>query len=277
MPLDDLPQQEPLSPAADRFAREAVKRGADLGGTPISYGDDPLQSMLIFPAKRPSGPSLFFYHGGNWANGSKDWFSFLAPALNARGITFATIGYRHAPFTVFPEGFEDCLYGFDVAVRSISKFGADPARVFVGGHDAGGHYAALMALKTGWRDALSLPVDVVKGCLPVSGFYDFSPAGGFKSRPPLFGPDDAVKGPRYASAVRYAYPQSPPFLVTYGSEDLPHARAQGHDFVRALRKEAVMAEELVLQGQDHYGTASAIAEENGPWMAAVSWLTGAQG
>ncbi len=277
MPLDDMPlAPEPMTPGAERFSREAIKRGAGSSGTLLSYGDDPLQSMLVFPAKRPSGPALFFYHGGNWTNGSKDWFSFLAPALNARGITFVSIGYRHAPGTVFPDGFEDCLYGFDVAIRSIAKFGADPNRIFVGGHDAGAHYAALMALKAGWRDALSLPMDVVKGCLPVSGFYDFGPDSGFKSRPIFLGPHER-KGERFASAVRYVYPQSPPFLVSYGSDDLPNARQQGHQFVRALRREGVVTEELVLEGQDHYGTGFALAEENGPWLAAVSWLTGANG
>jgi arylformamidase len=276
MALDDLPIAEPMSPGAERFSREALKRGGAHGGILLSYGDDPLQSVLVFPAKRPTGPVVVFYHGGNWTNGSKDWFAFLAPVLNARGITFVSAGYRHAPDAMFPSGFEDGLYGFEAAIRNISKFGGDPNRMFVAGHDAGAHYAALMALKSGWRDALSLPMDVVKGCLPVSGFYDFGPDAGFKSRPMFLGPHEQ-KGERYASAVRYAYPKAPPFLLTYGSDDLPHARAQGRDMVRALRREGVIAEELVLEGQDHFGTGLAIAEEQGPWIAAVNWLTGNTG
>ena len=98
MALDELPPMpEPMSPGAERFSREAMKRGAGSQGVLMSYGEHPLQSLLIFPSKRPLGPALFFYHGGNWTNGAKDWFSFLAPALNARGITFVSIGYRHAP------------------------------------------------------------------------------------------------------------------------------------------------------------------------------------
>ncbi len=276
MALDDVPLAEPMSPGAERFSREALKRGAAHNGILLSYGDDPMQSMLVFPAKRPTGPVLIFYHGGNWTNGSKDWFAYLAPLLTARGITFVSVGYRLAPGAMFPVGWEDALYGFDIAVRNIAKFGGDPNRVFVSGHDAGAHYAALMALKAGWRDALSLPMDVVKGCLPISGFYDFGPNAGFKSRPMFLGMPEQ-KGERYASAIRYGHPKAPPFLVTYGSDDLPHARSQGHDFVRALRREHMMAEELVLEGQDHFGTALAIAEENGPWIAAVNWMTGNTG
>jgi len=276
MALDDVPPAEPMSPGAERFSREALKRGAGHAGVSLSYGDDPMQSVLVFPAKRPTGPVLVFYHGGNWTNGSKDWFTFLAPLLNARGITFVSVGYRLAPTVMFPEGWEDGLRGFDVAVRCIAKFGGDPNRMFVSGHDAGAHYAALMALKAGWRDALSLPMDVVKGCLPISGYYDFGVNAGFKTRPMFLGAHEH-KGERFASAVRYAYPQSPPFLVTYGADDLPNARSQGHDFVRALRREGVTAEELILEGQDHYGTALAIAEDNGPWIAAVNWMTGNTG
>ena len=276
MPLDDCLPPEPMSPGAERFAREAMKRGGGAQGLTLSYGEEPLQSVLVFPAKRPLGPALFFYHGGNWTNGAKEWFSFLAPALNARGITFVTIGYRHAPGEMFPNGFEDCLHGFDVALRSIASFGADPNRVFVGGHDAGAHYAALMTLKTGWRDALSLPNDVVKGCLPVSGFYDFGPDAGFNRRPLFLGAPEH-KGERFASTVRYVHPQSPPFLIAFGAEDLPQSRTQSNALTRALRKNGVVAEELELAGQDHWSTGFAIAEENGPWLAAVSWLTGVTG
>ena len=273
MPLDDVLPPEPMSPGAERFGREAAKRSAAVPGLTISYGDHPLQSILMFPAKRPSGPAIFFYHGGNWTNGSKDWFSFLAPALNARGITFASIGYRHAPMDMFPHGFEDCLYGFDKALRSLAGFGSDPNRVFIGGHDAGAHYAALMTLKTGWRDALSLPNDVVKGCLPVSGFYDFGPDSGFNRRPLFLGMPEH-KGERFASAIRYVHPQSPPFLVAYGENDLPQVRQHSSDLARGLKQQGVIAEELVLAGQDHWSTGFAIAQDNGPWISAVSWLTG---
>jgi len=273
MPLDDFPPAEPMSPGAERFSREAMKRSSAMQGLTLPYGDHPLQSLLIFPAKRPVGPALFFFHGGNWTNGSKEWFAFLAPALNARGITFASIGYRHAPGEMFPHGFEDCLYGFDAAMRALAGFGADPNRIFVGGHDAGAHYAALMTLKTGWRDALSLPNDVIKGCLPVSGFYDFGPDAGFTRRPLFLGPPEH-KGERFASAVRYVHPKSPPFLVAVGEQDMPQARQHSNALVRGLKQQGVVAEELVLAGQDHWGAGLAIAEENGPWLAAVGWLMG---
>ena len=265
-----------MSPGAERFAREAMKRSLAPQGVPLSYGDHPLQSVLVFPAKRPLGPTIFFMHGGNWTNGSKDWFTFLAPALNARGITFVTIGYRHAPTDMFPHGFEDCMYGFDVALRSIASFGADPNRAFVAGHDAGAHYATLLTLKTGWRDALSLPNDVIKGCLPVSGFYDFGPESGFNRRPVFLGPPEH-KGEKFASALRYVHPKSPPFLVAVGEQDLPQVRQQSSALVRGLKQQGVVAEELVMAGQDHWSSGFAIAEENGPWLAAASWLMGVSG
>lgn len=273
MALDELPPQEPLTPGGERFGREAMKRGGALTGTLVQYGEHPQQTALVFPAKRPQGPALFWYHGGNWTNGLKEWFSFMAPALNARGITFVTFDYRLAPGEHFPVGFEDCLYGFDAVYRNLPAYGGDPERVFVGGHDAGAHYAALAALKAGWRDALSLPNTCVKGCLPVSGFYDFSDSAGFTRRPIFLGPPEH-KPERFASAVRYAYPQAPAFLVTYGSEDLPHAKMQGHALVKALRAENVTVEELIVQGADHYSAALSLVEDTSPWLAAACWMMG---
>ena len=47
---------------------------------------------------------LLFWHGGGWTSGYKEWMGFMAPALNAAGVTFVSAGYRLAPEHVFPAG-----------------------------------------------------------------------------------------------------------------------------------------------------------------------------
>jgi len=66
------------------------------------YGADPYQSVAIYPSERPNGALLAFVHGGGWTSGYKEWMGFMAPAFAARGITFASIGYRLAPQHLFP-------------------------------------------------------------------------------------------------------------------------------------------------------------------------------
>jgi acetyl esterase/lipase len=82
----------------------------------------------------------------------------MAPSFTASGITFVSAGYRLAPQHIFPAGLEDCERALDWVRKEISD------SVFIGGHSAGGHYAALIAATQG--------ADLVQGCLPISGVYE---------------------------------------------------------------------------------------------------------
>ena len=52
-----------------------------------------------------------------------------------------------------------------------AELGADPHRLTISGHAAGGHLVA-MALATDWPGEYGLPADVIKGGVAISGLYD---------------------------------------------------------------------------------------------------------
>ena len=72
-----------------------------------------------------------------------------------------------------------------------AEHGGDPGRLFVGGHSAGGHLAALAALSKGWTEQRGLPDTVIRGALPISGTYLFGPDSGLSMRPRFLGPADS--------------------------------------------------------------------------------------
>ena len=153
-----------------------MRLGAGLEGIERRYGADPYQSVAVFRAPAPNGTLLAFMHGGGWTNGYKEWMAFMAPAFTAAGVSFATIGYRLAPAHVFPAGTDDVIAALALLHQNAAEFGYDPARIFLGGHSAGGHYAALLAVRRDWQAKAGLPQDVIRGCLPISGVYDFGAA-----------------------------------------------------------------------------------------------------
>src|SRR5262249_55795650 len=148
------------------YHAEVTRRGAGLVGEELSYGGDPYQAILLFRAPAPDGTLLAFLHGGGWTNGYKEWLAFMAPPFTPAGVTFASVGYRLAPGHVFPTGFEDARAGVALLRTRAAGIGADPTRLFVGGHSAGGHYAALMAVRSVWESGGPLAAGTIRGCLP---------------------------------------------------------------------------------------------------------------
>src|SRR6516162_6559545 len=187
MKIEDYPAQEPLSPLGRAYQERVLAAGHGVLGEEFAYGDSPWQRLTLHHAAQPSGPVLVFFHGGGWTSGYKEWMYFMAPALVAQGVTLVSAGYRLAPRHVFPAGFDDAADALAWVHRHIASHGGDPRRIFVGGHSAGGHYAALLAVSGAWREARSLPRDVLRGCLPVSGVYRFGADSGLSLRPRFLG------------------------------------------------------------------------------------------
>jgi acetyl esterase/lipase len=160
--------------------------------------------------------------------------------------------------------------GIALLHRNAAEFGFDPARIFLGGHSAGGHYAALLAVRRDWQRAAGLPDTVIRGCLPVSGVYDFGPQSGFSSRPRFLG---AAGNETRASPVENIDGVPPPFLLAHGDQDFPHLIKQAERMEAALRAAGGDAERLVLNGRNHFTASYAGGEADGPWVPrALAWM-----
>ena len=117
----------------------------------VPYGVAERQKLDIY---LPEGnfteplPVFMFLHGGYWVIGHKDIVGFMAPPIIAAPAIFAAVGYRMAPESKYPDQVDDCRNALGWLHRNIARHGGDPERIFVGGHSAGGHLAALIALQT---------------------------------------------------------------------------------------------------------------------------------
>jgi acetyl esterase/lipase len=158
--------------------------------------------------------------------------------------------------------------------RRIAEHGGDPGRLFAGGHSAGGHYAALLAVTAGWRASRDLPANVLRGCLPVSGVYRFGPDSGMAVRPRFLGPDDGGRAEAAASPLVQLQPTAcPPFLLSHGSRDFPHLVHQADEMAAALRAAGVPVQVEVLADCDHFEASVACGDAARPWVArAADWM-----
>jgi acetyl esterase len=139
-------------------AREEVRREAAAAGGPTlpvagvqditlpgPAGD--LRARVYVPFGAPvNGPLLVYLHGGGWVVGDLDTHDqtcrFIA---NEAGVRVIAVDYRRAPEHPFPAALDDAVAAVRVAIHDAERFGADPARVAVGGDSAGGNLAAAAA------------------------------------------------------------------------------------------------------------------------------------
>ena len=272
MIIEDYPPQEPFTAIGAKYHTEVLRRGEAVRAIEVAYGRDPYQRLAVVSADQPNGDVLVAFHGGGWTNGYKEWMLFMAPALTARGVTFVSAGYRLAPTHIFPEGYHDALDAIAAAHDSVGQWGGDPNRIFLGGHSAGGHLAALAAVSRDWQASRNLSERVIRGALPISGTYRFGDTSGLSMRPRFLGPPENGAEPA-ASPIQHVHPGAPPFLIAYGEKDFPHLREQAEEFAAALRAAGVAVATSVLAGCDHLGASYASGDPDGDWLdAAVNWM-----
>jgi acetyl esterase/lipase len=269
MPLmrpQDYPPQDPVSEFAQAYTDDLIRRIDPNSGENHFYGSDPYQSIALFLPERPNGTVLGFLHGGGWTNGYKEMMGYMAPAFTARGVMFASIGYRLAPMHPWPACIEDCAAAVAWLARNAAAKGGDPKRIFLGGRSAGGHLSSHLAVRRDWQEGHGLPKDVLRGCIPVSGVYLFGDGSGLTNRPRFLGPPER-KNDAPASPLRNIQGTPPPFFMAWGEKDFPHLIRQAADMAAALKAAGASVETTVLPGCDHLGTGVPTGDPNSPWMA----------
>jgi len=123
----------------------------------LAYGRGPREVMDLFSAG-DAAPVAIFLHGGYWQALDKDWFSGLAPAFLAQGVSLAVPSYDLCPAVRLG----GILRQVRIAVETIRE--RTGARPVVFGHSAGGHMAACM-LSEGRASA----------AVAISGVFDLAP------------------------------------------------------------------------------------------------------
>jgi len=269
--LDSYPAQEPFSEIGAKYHVRVQELGAGIMGESFTYGDDPYQEVAVFAAPEPNGTVVAFMHGGGWTNGYKEWMAFMAPPLTAAGITFVSIGYRLAPAVTWPAGVEDAASGIAWVYKNIAAHGGDPERIFVGGHSAGGHQAAWLAVRSDWQTAAGVPANVIRGALPVSGVYDFTEGNGMPANPRFLGED---AGNDTDASPIHTIMNTPPFLMAWGDRDFPHLIVQAEKMALALQDAGGQVEALSLTDCDHLGASYACGNTEGLWVRSlVEWVS----
>jgi len=223
----------------------------------LRYGPGPKETLDLFvPAARARG-TFVFLHGGYWRALDKSDFSFVAEPFVARGCAVAVVNYDLCPDVSIGEIVEQCRRALAWLVRDGAAQGAQPERIVVGGHSAGGHLAAMM-LATDWT-ARGFPRDPIAGAVSVSGVHDLAPLVQFS-----FNADfklDAAEAERL-SPVRVAPRSRAPLALAVGADETSEFIRQTRimwDAWPANRPSGARAP-LIIPGRHHFSVVADYAD-----------------
>lgn len=127
---------------------------------------------MYVPDGARNRPTVVFWYGGFWKNGSKEQYRFVGAALANAGYVAILPDYRLAPAVRFPEFVDDGALAVKWAREHASEMGGDPRSIFIMGHSAGGHLAAMLALDERYLKKVGGDASWIRGWISLSTPYE---------------------------------------------------------------------------------------------------------
>lgn len=180
-----------------------------------SYGPSSRQRLDVYaPPGARDRPIIVFWYGGSWENGRKSQYRFVGAALAEAGYVAVIPDYRLFPEVKFPDFVDDGAAALAWVVSNAAAIGGDARRVYVAGHSAGAHLAAMLAYDAARLEKHGLPRDTVKGFIGLSGPYALDPDT--EKLNTIFAAPYEHSDWRPTELVR---PGAPPALLLHGEAD----------------------------------------------------------
>ncbi|MED5810993.1 alpha/beta hydrolase [Mycolicibacterium sp. 050232] len=239
------PQPEPVASVADHQV-------------PVDNGR--IDVRVYRPDTSEPLPMLVYAHGGGFVFCDLDSHDGLCRNLaNLVPAVVVSVGYRLAPEHRWPTAAEDFYAATRWAIDHAADFGADPARVAVGGDSAGGNLAAVTALMARDRGGPALAGQLLLYPVIAADFdtesYRLFGRGFYNPRPALqwywdqYVPAVSDRQNPYASPLHGDLSGLPPAVVVLAGHD--PLRDEGIAYADALEAARVPITRCAFDGGIH--------------------------
>lgn len=220
----------------------------------IAYGTHARQKLDFYrPRNGEAAPVVVFFYGGGWRSGERRGYRFVASALTGAGFAVAIPDYRLHPEVEFPSFVEDAAAAVAWVAAHAGERGGN-GEIYLMGHSAGAHIAALLALDGRYLAAAGVPEADIKGLVGLSGPYDFLPLGEGYLR------NVFPEGLREQSQpINFVSQKAPPTLLIHGTDDRVVRLENSENLARALTGAGVPVELVRYEGVGHSRVVGALA------------------
>lgn len=244
--VDEAVFQDAMAQYRNRTDAAAVAR---VPQRDLCYDTRSGQCLDIFNAPHAGlQPAFVFIHGGYWRMLGKGDSAFMAETLNRAGVAVVAVDYALAPAATLEEIVRQVQAALAWLYHHGPEHGIDPQQLFIGGSSAGGHLVGAL-IAGGWRDAMGLPENLVKGAMPVSGLFDLAPIrASFVNA--WLGLDDTRA--RALSPIHHLPAQPCRLVVAWAEHDATGFHDQSRRYLEAWRGAGFEAQALEVAQRHHF-------------------------
>lgn len=244
---------------ASWHSRSEAFRAAGTGRLDIAYGLEPKAKLDFFPAAKPNAPLHIFIHGGYWQALDKSEQSFVARCLTEDGVSVALLNYSLCPDVTLEALVSQVRHGVLWLARNSASLGADPSRISISGHSAGGHLVAML-MATDWT-AIGAR-DPVKAGIAVSGVFELAPLIDTTINQKV-GIDETIAARMSPSRLKPTS-KAPLLLVVGEKESRDGFHWQTDELIYRWQDAGPRLERLTLAGADHFTVLEGYADRSSP-------------
>lgn len=221
-----------------------------------AYGPDPRQQLDVYLPDHPdaAGDVLIFFYGGYWESGQKSDYRFVAEALTSKGFIAVLPDYRLYPQVDWRGFLTDGAAAYQWVETHISAYHGNPHRIFLMGHSAGAHIAAMVALDQTLRAQAGSHIKPC-GMIGLAGPYDFLPF----TDPRVKQVFSAAKHPIETQPIYYADRSDPRLLLLAGDADTTVNPRNSEQLAARMKKQQGHAELIRYKGVSHIGLLLSLA------------------
>jgi len=226
----------------------------------IAFGSLPRQKLDIYVPKHlardAKAPVIIFYYGGGWDTGDKDDYKFVAEAFTSRGFITVIPDYRIYPEVLFPAFMADPAQAARWVKDYIGGMGGDQQHIFLVGHSAGAHIAAMLTLNEAYLASVNLKPADFSGMIGLAGPYDFLPLKSDRLKT-IFGPEEGL--PK-SQPINFVTGNNPPMLLLVGKKDGTVWPRNSYNLAAKIRESGGPVELVEYDNYGHIDMAAKLAK-----------------
>lgn len=211
--------------------------------------------LNVFAPRKPTELKnvLIYIHGGNWNSGKKSLYSFFGNRLARKGVVAVTIDYPLSPEANYNQMAIASAKAIEWVKNNIKNYGGNSDKIFVSGHSAGGHLAALISIRGLYFDSLKIsnPVNILIDAagLDMFGYLQESKFKNDNTYIKTFTPKPELW--KAASPLYHIHKDMPPMLIYKAEKTYPSIEKSHVKFIKALNDLNIKTNYSELKGKKH--------------------------